>query len=257
MPPTSAAVERLAERLRMKTPLIAVYDCPPSERFAPLVEATGANCCFVYYPRWLRGETLVVRKGGSDFLNPENGCPGAKRALGLEKEWPPFMANYLTDGVGAPMGEGMMASAELAQQFLDRAVPPPVSGDAVMIGPLRLEEWDSVRSVTFLVDLDRLSALMTLARYWSDDADLVAAPFSTGCGLLWRELVNQDRDRPVISCTDMTMRKYLPPEIVSLTVTPARFEKMLTFPDDCFLYKNWWNELMDHRQKEAGKERAP
>jgi len=32
---------------------------------------------------------------------------------------------------------------------------------------------------------------------------------------------------------------------------------MLTFPDDCFLYKNWWNELMDHRQKEAGKERAP
>ncbi len=41
------------------------------------------------------------------------------------------------------------------------------------------------------------------------------------------------------------------------TVTPARFEEMLTFPDDCFLYKNWWNELMDHRQKEAGKERAP
>jgi len=44
--------------------------------------------------------------------------------------------------------------------------------------------------------------------------------------------------------------------IGTLTVTPARFEEMLTFPDDCFLYKNWWNDLMDHRQKEAGKERA-
>ena len=45
------------------------------------------------------------------------------------------------------------------------------------------------------------------------------------------------------------MRKYIPPEILCITVSPRRFEQMLDFPDDAFLMKSWWNELMDARQK--------
>jgi len=57
-------------------------------------------------------------------------------------------------------------------------------------------------------------------------------------------------DRAVIGATDLAMRRHLPPDILSLTVTPARFEQMLTFPDDCFLYHPWWNELMDFRAQQ-------
>ena len=241
MPPTNDAIDRLMAQLRLETPLIALYDAAPDEAFEPLIEAQGRACCFAYYDRWLDGHTLVFRKDGG-------GCPGGHRAFGLEKTYPDYMAHFLTDGKGAPMGEGLKASPKLAQEFLDKATPPDISGETVLMGPLRPEQWASVRSVTFLVDPDRLAGVMTLAGFWSG-RDVVRAPFSSGCGMMWRSVTESPEDPAVIGCTDMAMRKYLPPEILSLTVSPARFEQMLTFPDDSFLYKTWWNDLMDARRK--------
>ncbi len=238
--PTHDAIDRMTKKLRLDTPLIAVYDAAPGEAFAPVVEAKERTCCFAYYTQWLDGQTVVFKKGGG-------GCPGGHRAFGLEKDYPDYMAHFLTDGEGAPMGEGLKASSELAQEFLDNAVPPEISGDTVLIGPLRLDQWDSVQTVTFLVDPDRLAGTMTLAGFWSG-RDVVKAPFSSGCGMIWRSVVeDDDLDPAVIGCTDLAMRRYVPPEIISLTVSPARFEQMLTFPDHAFLYKSWWNELMDSR----------
>jgi hypothetical protein len=237
--PTDAAIGRLLDRLRLTTPLIAVYDAPPSEAFAPLVQAVGTTCCFAYYRRWLDGATLVLEKGGA-------GCRGASRALGLEQRYPDYMAHFLTDGVGAPKGEGLRATPDIAQAFLDAARAPEPSSDTVLIGPLRLGQWEAVRSVTFLVDPDRLSALMTLAGYWSAE-DVVAAPFGSGCSFLWRSLGTGGEDRAVIGGTDIAMRRYLPPNVLTLTVRPAHFAKMLTAPEDSFLYRSWWNDLMDSR----------
>jgi hypothetical protein len=249
MPPTVERIQRLTERLRLATPLIALYDARPSDAFAPLVEPTGSTCCFAYYGRWLAGETLVVRKGSK-------GCQGAVRALGLEKTYPAYMAHFLTDGVGAPKGEGLKAAAELAQAFIDRAKPPDVRSGAVLIGLLRPEQWNTVRSVTFLVDPDRLSGVMTLAGYWSA-ANEVVAPFGSGCSFLWRALGEADGDRAVLGATDLAMRRYLPREMLTLTVSPARFEKMLTFPGDSFLYRRWWNDLMDSRKNPEARVQTP
>jgi len=247
MSPPAAAVERLCRKLRLTTPLIAIYDAPPSDAFAPYVEARGSACCFAFYPRWLKGETVVFRRGTESPGPPRQGCPGAHRALGLEASYPPHMAHFLTDGAGAPPGEGLKASPALAQEFLAAARPPRLRGATVLLGPLRLEQWAAVRSVTFLVDPDRLAGVMTLAGYWSGDTDLIAAPFSSGCGLLWRSLGERGRDRPVLGGTDIAMRRYMPPEILTLSVSPERFEQMLTIPDGSFLDKPWWNDLLQAR----------
>lgn len=238
--PSVEAIERLRNRLRLSTPLLAVYDSEPSDTFAPLIEAKGSACCFAYYKQWLAGETLVIRKGGG-------GCAGATRAFGLEKTYPPYMAHFLTDGVGAPKGEGLRASADIAQAYIDGATPPDVKSDSVLLGPLRPEQWERTRSVTFLVDPDRLAAVMTLAGYWSA-RDVVTAPFGSGCSFLWRAL---DGDKTVIGGTDIAMRRYLPPEMVTFTVSPSHFAKMLTFPEESFLFKSWWNDLMDCRARNS------
>lgn len=247
MKPHAAAVQRLTDALRLKTPIVAVYDAAPGPQFEPLVEAKGRACCFAYYGQWLKGVTLAIARETGTSDAPTQGCPGAQNALGLGRGYPPYMARFLTDGVGAPMGEGLKATPELAQEFLDRAVPPPISGDHVLIGPLRLEQWERVRTLTFFVDPDRLAALMTLAAFWSSDPDEIAAPFSSGCGLLWRELAGARRDRAVLGCTDIAMRRYLPPEILCLSVSPERFARMVGFPEGAFLTRSWWNELMGAR----------
>ena len=249
MAPKKAAIERLSGKLRLDTPIIALYDASPSDRFEPIVMSSGRTCCFAYLKRWLKGETLVIERGSGSFGDPDTGCNGAQVAFGLRKGYPPFMAHFLTDGEGAPMGEGLKASPEIAQEFLDRAEAPPIEGDAILIGPLRVEEWDSVRSITFLVDPDRLSALMTLASYWTGDPNAIYAPFSSGCGLMWRELSATEGTRAIIGCTDIAMRKYLPPDMLCLTVSPQMFERMVDFPDEAFLSKSWWNELMDLRER--------
>jgi hypothetical protein len=239
--PTSEAIERLKSKLRLTTPLIAVYDSHPSDAFEPLIEPKGTTCCFAYYGRWLAGETLVLERGGA-------GCQGAYRALGLEKTYPSYMAHFLTDGVGAPKGEGLRASPGIAQAYIDRATPPEVGSDTILIGPLRLGQWPSVRSVTFLVDPDRLGGVMTLAGYWSAE-NVVAAPFGSGCSFLWRALDESGQDQAVIGATDIAMRRYLPPDLLTFTVSPARFQRMLAFPDQAFLNRSWWNDLLDYRQR--------
>jgi hypothetical protein len=252
MPPSEGAVLRLRDALELETPIIALYDAAPGPAFEPLIRAKGRTCCFAFYNRWISGHTLVVERADDSFDEPSHGCPGMQRALGLGGPYPPWMANFLTDGQnGAPLGEGLKASPELARQYLERARPPRPSGDHVLMGPLRCSEWDAVRSVTFLADPDRLAALMTLAAYWSADPDEIAAPFSSGCGLMWRELASFDRDRAIIGCTDIAMRKYVPPEILALTVSPARFEAMLGFPDDAFLCRSWWRELLAARARQG------
>jgi len=248
---TEQGIERLMGALRLSTPIIALYDADPSDAFEPMVEAGGRACCFAYYQRWLKGETLVVKRAvDEDFMNPRHGCPGLQKHMGFDKVYPPWMANFLTDGKnGAPMGEGLKATPALAQEFIDRTSFPEPAGDYMLMGPLKLSHFDKVRTITFFADPDRFSALMTLAAFWSADPEEVAAPFSSGCGLMWEVLNGHERDRAVVGCTDIAMRKYLPPEILCLTVTPERFERMVDFPEGAFLTRSWWNALMDQREK--------
>lgn len=197
----------------------------------------------LYFERWMKGETLVVKRGGP-------GCPGGHRGLGLENTSPPFMAHFLTDGVGAPAGEGLRAKPEIAQALIDRSKPVRNQSGYVLLGRLCPAKWNVARSVTFFVAPDVLSAVTTLAGYWSSDKDIVTAPFGSGCSSLLRALgeYEDDDDPAVLGGLDIAMRRHLPDDMLTLTVSPARFAKMLTFDNDSFLGKPWWNDLMRQRQ---------
>jgi hypothetical protein len=241
--PTPAALERLVKKLRLTTPLLAVYDAAPSAAFAPVFDPDGDECCFSYYDRWMAGETLALKRGGA-------GCKGAHRALGIERTTPPHLAHFLTDGVGAPKGEGLRATPDIAQAFLDRGKPPTPETGSILVGPLRFDQWDRVRSVTFLADPDRLAALMTLAGYWSAE-NVVAAPFGSACSFFWKSFNEIEGAQAVIGGTDVAMRQYLPTAIMTLTVAPGHFARMLTVGDDSFLDREWWNDLMAIRDRWA------
>lgn len=241
--PAQEKVDALLSALRLDTPVVAVYDSSDTGAFQPLVRPGGRNCCFAYYPRWLKGDTLVLREDSK-------GCPGGLAHLGLRDTIMPNIEYFLTCGTDELRGEGLKESPEIARQMLDRRSGLKVGSGTVLIGPLRLDRWDSVRTLSFFVDPDRLSALMTLSGYWSA-ADTVVAPFGSGCSLLWRAVEEHGGEKAVIGGTDIAMRRHLPPNTLVFTVSPALFHRMVNVPPGSFLDRDWWAALMQAREQQG------
>lgn len=240
--PTQEKVDALREALRIDTPVIAVYDSSDTEAFAPIVRSGGIDCCFMYYRRWLKGDTLLLTTEG-------NGCPGGLYHLGLRDTIMPKIEYFLTCGTDELRGEGLKASPEIAKALFEkRNAVKPRSGN-VLIGPLRLDRWDSVKTLSFFVDPDRMSALGTLSGYWSA-TDKVVAPFGSGCSLLWRAVEEYGGEKAVIGGTDIAMRRHLPPDTLAFTVSPHLFYQMVNVPPGSFLERDWWAALMEFREKQ-------
>ncbi|MGE5362297.1 MAG: hypothetical protein ACM3NQ_25040 [Bacteroidales bacterium] len=58
----------------------------------------------------------------------------------------------------------------------------------------------------------------------------------------------EEVDPAVLGGLDVAMRQFMPENLVALTVSPTRFAKILTFPEDSFVFKPWWTELMRLRK---------
>jgi hypothetical protein len=134
--------------------------------------------------------------------------------------------------------EGLKSSHALMERWIDSRNPYQASHPHLLIGPLKDDHWDYVKSITFFVNPDQLSTLMIGAQYESspEDPPPVIAPFGSGCMEL---LPFDDPDIPqaVISTTDIAMRQYIPPEILGFTVTKSMFARLCALDERSFLYK--------------------
>lgn len=210
----------IVEALSIAEPLVGLYDAPDPAPFAPLIEpADEEECVFVSYPHWREGATLHITKA-------KHGC-GAGHLLGLEG-WSREEAIDFLYGE-----EGLRASRELMDEWLDAAPGYAPRHEHVFIGPLKPDQYDHLRSVTFYVNADQLAVLVTGASYFSRPGDPpVTAPFSSGCGQLAAAIGDLDVPRAVIGATDQAMRRHLPPGILAFTVTKPMFELLCRWADD-------------------------
>ncbi len=91
-------------------------------------------------------------------------------------------------------------------------------------------DWMEGKSifVTFFVNPDQLSALMTGAQYHSspEDVEPVIAPFGSGCSMLVSLFKDLDKPQALVGSTDIAMRRHLPRNILSLTVTRPMYERL-------------------------------
>ena len=67
--------------------------------------------------------------------------------------------------------EGLRASHELMELWLDAAPGYEPRHGHVLIGPLRADQYDYLRSVTFYVNADQLAVLVTGSSYYSRPED--------------------------------------------------------------------------------------
>ncbi len=226
---------KLIEIIGINTPLIGFYDAPDVSKFKPVVTPEPDNhmCVFSFYENWLNGETLHITK--DDF-----GCGGAAKYLcGNEIVPRETHVKFLIDG------EGLKASHDLMNQWLDHNTHYSPEYPNILIGPLREDQHEYLKSISFFVNPDQLSTLMLGAEYnkSTKGTPAVIAPFGSGCMLLVTLFNDLNTSQAIIGATDIAARQFLPSDLLAFTVTKPMFRQLCNLDERSFLYKQFWKDL--------------
>jgi hypothetical protein len=211
---------KILERLSISTPLIGLYDAPDPAPFEPLVVPKPRQCVFASFKPWGKGKTLHLTR-------EKHGC-GAPYLLGVDMRPRKDMVEFLCDE------EGLRASHELMDLWLDSAKHYEPVHDHVLIGPLCPDQYQYLRTVTFYVNPDQLSVLSVGATYYSrpDDLPPVLARFGSGCMQLLTVFDDLEAPQAVVGALDHAMRIHLEPWMLALTVTRPMFELLCRWGED-------------------------
>ena len=177
----------------------------------------------------VRLRLLQVLEYGEDAPHhrEKHGC-GAGHLLGVDVRPRKEMVEFLCDE------EGLRASHELMDLWLDSAKHYQPVHDHLLIGPLRPGQYQYLRTVTFYVNPDQLSVLSVGATYYSrpDDLPPVLARFGSGCMQLTTLFDDLEAPQALVGAMDHAMRIYLEPCVVAFTVTKPMFELLCRWADD-------------------------
>ncbi len=228
--------KNLCRRINLKTPLIGFYDAPDPTPFEPLVKPDTGECVFAFYKDWLKGKTLHITE-------KNYGCGGAGRWMcGVETREREDFIKFLAED------EGLKASHELMEKWIDSGRPYRSAHPHILIGPLKGSQWEYAKSVTFFVNPDQLSILAIGAQYHTapEDPPPVIAPFGSGCMQLlpFKDLTIAQAS---IGTTDIAMRQHIPPDILGFTVTRKMFMQLCALDERSFLYKPFLKRLKKAR----------
>ncbi len=235
--------------------------------------------------RWGCVMTLLAAaaKGKTAVVSRETfGCVGAGVGLGFDNQYGSFpggeegFCRFLSSGnAGSPTGEAIgqqiaaTGAAAMAENFLRGEglfKNPQIAARAlagtpiielpspyVVLKPLGDVDFqqDDVRSITFLVNPDQLTALLLLTNRDLGDNEHVCVPFSSGCqviGLYSYRENGRENPRPVVGLTDLSARKtfrtLLGEGLMSLAVTTPLYHRMEAAVDGSFLERPVWKDLV-------------
>jgi hypothetical protein len=134
-------------------------------------------------------------------------------------------------------------------QWLEHQPPYTKEHAYVVIGPLHEDQYQYLKTVTFYVNPDQFSLLLTGAEYHyaAEGSHPVETVVGAGCGQLAAFLGNLDVPRAMIGATDIAMRPYVPPHALAVTVTKPMLEQLCELDNNSFLSKSYWQRLVKAR----------
>ncbi|MCP4671883.1 MAG: DUF169 domain-containing protein, partial [Desulfobacula sp.] len=146
--------------------------------------------------------------------------------------------------------EGLKKTPELMSQWLGNQPPYKKEHEYIVLGPYQKHQYKYLKTITFFVNPDQLSLLITGAEYCNSSTTChpVKPPYyGSGCGLLAAIFEDFNEPKAVIGGTDIAMRSYLPGDILAFTVTKPMFEQLCQLDETSFLYKSFWNNIKQAR----------
>jgi hypothetical protein len=149
-------------------------------------------------------------------------------------------------------GERYNKSPEVTREFVDGLPITEVPTRYVVLKPLAdVAPGETPETVIFLVDPDRLSALVVLANYAGGGNENVTMPWAAGCqtiGIIPYREARAERPRAVVGLTDLSARLYIAKQVgrnlMSLAVPFRMFAAMEASVPGSFLERDTWQSLL-------------
>jgi len=240
----------LLEMAGIKNPLIGFYDVPDPKPFEPLCKPK--RCFFSAYENWLKGESVCISEGTASCQGGGYWVGGVMPSWVVKSAGPDSVPRDIFAN-GLNQREGFKSSDKLMCQWFENQKPYLIENGYVVIGPLKDEQYDFLKTVTFYVNPDQLSLLILGAEYnnASINDNPVTTAFGSGCGQLAALFGDFDADIPkaMIGATDIAMRENLPPDILAFTINKPMYQQLCELDENSFLHKPFWKSLRKVRDE--------
>lgn len=187
------------------------------------------------------------RKKCAAYFSAERfGCPGAAFWLGFIKPQTETIINYVSTGIPDwVQGEKYCDSPNTLREIFNDLDPRPAPAKFLVVKPLSLfAEHEEPELVTFFTRPEPLCGLHQLAFYVTNDPEVAASPWSSGCGsiVVWPlKYLAQGLNKAVIGGWDPSARKFFKADELSFTVPFAMFGQMLERYGESFLSTKTWS----------------
>jgi len=229
----------LISQISLSTPLVGIYNAPDPAPFEPLVRLPERKraCLFEFYNDWIDGKTLVLTKN-------QYGCGGCgtwwfSKQTRTRQDYLDFLANK----------EGLKASEELMGTWFDAAERYKPEHEFILVGPLKDAQLQYIKTITFYINPDQLSVLLTGSQYHQPytGESTVTVDFGSGCMEMLNLLEGKPGPRGIVGSTDMAMRHNLPPNRMAFTVNKEMYVNLCRLDENSFLGKPFLKILKNSR----------
>ena len=229
---------KLTKALQLKNEAVAVYRSDSLPEGALQFKPGVWGCVAAMLNAAAKGRTAA-------FCDETTVCVGGRAGLGLAPYPHGYIEKFLSDGEDIDReGERYKQSAELALEFMDN-IPQIAKKKYVVFMPLSKidEKQQTPEAVVFLVDPDRLSALVTLANFDARTPDTVKVLFGAGCTqsvLYALAAFEKQSDECYLGMTDLSARKCIDKNHLSFSIPYNRYLAMEANTDSCFFRTETW-----------------
>lgn len=252
---------KLAEAINLKYPPVAILWTDEKPEGALQFKEGRWGCVIGMLRGAAMGKTAV-------FDRKTFGCLGGGTGLGFGNQYenmPGGIGHFLSTGnkefaqseMGRNMvrnmpaiehGEGYCKTPELGYRLINALPMREVPTKYVVFKPLdAVKDNETPVVVVFLANPDQLSALIVMVNYGKEPGNNIIAPFSAGChsiGILPYREAESDNPRAVLGLFDISVRKLVDKDILSLTVPYKMFLEMEENVSGSFLNRHEWQEVL-------------
>jgi uncharacterized protein (DUF169 family) len=188
------------------------------------------------------------KKSAAYFSADQFGCPGGAFWLGFNKPQTETIIQYVSTGIpNWTEGELYCDSPDHLRQIFEYVDPRPAPHKFCVVKPLgNFSQHEKPELIAFFTRPESMSGLHQLAAFVTNDPEVVASPWSAGCGsiVVWPlHYLSKGVNKAVVGGWDPSARKFYKTDELSFTVPYKMFLDMINRFNDSFLGTKSWTTV--------------